>query len=321
MRLRIRVGRGFTLIELLVVIAIIAILIALLVPAVQKVREAASRTQCVNKLKQLALGLHSYHDTKKTFPAAARIIPAAGSPGPFDIAGTNRAPWSVEILPYIDQTPLYEQFDPPNGTFGGLFIQHDSASRSALQKVRMPIFECPSDPNSTDVNQNSNYFAIMGGGSAIVTPCAPNVGPCLPVSAANYRPTADNGIMYVNSSVRMVTVTDGTSNTFLLGESRYMQLKSGNPQYYGTWASGYYGNGVGGPYYPNGALTMNAPNSVNCNPAVTSCHHMTPYLGSYHLGGAHFAMADGSALFVSQNITLSNFRSLGIRNDNAGVLE
>jgi len=313
---------GFTLIELLVVIAIIAILIGLLLPAVQKVREAAARMKCQNNLKQLALALHNYHDANATFPGAANIVPASGPASPFAISGTNRAPWSVLVLPYIEQGPVFEQFNTKTGTFGGLFIQHDAATESAVQKAtRMMAFECPSDPNSNPTNRNSNYFAIMGGGSGTVTPCAPGAGPCYPVSATNYRLTSDNGVLYVNSKTRITDVTDGTSNTFILGESRYMQLQSGNAQYYATWASGYYGNGVGGPYYPNGALTMNAPNIVNCNPATTSCHHMTPYTGSYHTGGASFAMADGSITFITNNVTLSNFQSLGARNDGAGSLQ
>jgi len=315
---------GFTLIELLVVIAIIAILIGLLLPAVQKVREAAARMKCQNNLKQLALALHNYHDANSVFPGAASIVPASGTPSPFAISGTNRAPWTVLILPYIEQGPVFEQFNTKTGTFGGLFIQHDAATESVPQKAtRLQAFECPSDPNSNPTNRNLNYFAIMGGGNVVGTPpiCAPGVGPCHPVAVGNYRLTSDNGVLYVNSRTRITDVTDGTSNTFLLGESRYMQLQSGNAQYYATWASGYYGNGVGGPYYPNGALTMNVPNSVNCNPATSGCHHMTPNTGSYHTGGASFAMTDGSITFITNGVTLSNYQSLGVRNDGAGALQ
>jgi prepilin-type N-terminal cleavage/methylation domain-containing protein/prepilin-type processing-associated H-X9-DG protein len=314
--------RGFTLIELLVVVAIIAILIGLLLPAVQKVREAAARMKCQNNMKQLTLGLHNYESAYGQFPAAVTIMQGTAIGTPFDTAGTIRAPWSVLVLPFIEQTALFNQFNTTTGTFGGLFVQDNPATQSAVQKNRCINFECPSDPNSSATNQNSNYFAIMGGGATADNPCTSTTsGPCYPGTAPQYyRLTANNGILYVNSKTRILDITDGTSNTFLLGESRYMQLQSGNAQFYGTWASSYYGNGVGGPYYPNGAITMNAPNSLNCNPAVTSCHHMTPYTGSYHTSGLNFAMADGSVVFINNNITLSNFQRLGGRNDGAGAL-
>jgi prepilin-type N-terminal cleavage/methylation domain-containing protein len=320
--------RGFTLIELLVVIAIIAILIGLLLPAVQKIREAAARLKCENNVKQLVLGLHGYHDTNQVFPGAARLDHAPGvSPTPFDISGTNRAPWTILVLPYIEQSALFATFNTTStGTFGGLFSEDNGYTNATAQQAnRCVTFECPSDPNSNATNRNCNYFAVMGGGGpTIATECVVGVvnGPCFPppITPSNYRPTASNGILYVNSQTRISDITDGTSNTFILGESRYMVLQSATALYYGTWASAYYGNGVGGPYYPNGLLTMNAPNSGSCNPATSFCHQMTPYSGSYHQGGVVFGMADGAVAFISNSITLSTFQTLGIRNDGAGTL-
>src|ERR1043166_3524164 len=126
--------RGFTLIELLVVIAIIAILIALLVPAVQKVREAAARTQCTNNLKQLALGCHNYHDTNKFLPPAR-------------IARDAYATWPVLVLPFIDQQPLYKQWDIRQGF---------SSQNQTARETALPIFFCPSrrQPMISPASQN-----------------------------------------------------------------------------------------------------------------------------------------------------------------------
>jgi len=305
--------RGFTLIELLVVIAIIAILIGLLLPAVQKVREAAARMSCSNKMKQLGLALHNYHDTNNRFPSAATIGPA-GSGAFVTGGGTRGAPWSVLVLPFLEQTALFSQFNTATGDFGGLFSFDNGANQSALQRTRLTAYECPSDPNSNAANQNSNYFACIGGG-APGSNCT--TGVCTP--AASYRYAADNGIMCVNSKNTFASITDGTSNTFLLGESRYMQLASGNSTFYATWATAYYTSG--GPYYPNGAAAANAPNSNNCRPATASCHDSSGLsFGSYHTGGANFLMGDGSVRFIQNSIDLNTFRQLGAMNDGAGTL-
>ncbi len=133
--------RGFTLIELLVVIAIIAILIALLLPAVQQAREAARRSTCKNNLKQLGLGLHNYHETYKMFPIGHQYR------GNFDGNLTNEHggsgfAWSFSILPFIDQAPLFEQFN------SSLAIA--SAPNAALTQTVLPIYNCPSDDKPTN---------------------------------------------------------------------------------------------------------------------------------------------------------------------------
>lgn len=308
---------GFTLIELLVVIAIIAILIGLLLPAVQKVREAASRMACQNKLKQLGLALHNYHGSHHAFPAATTL--GTGTGGPWATTGTPRAPWTVQILPFMEQGNVFNQFNLVTGSFGGLFYQDSTVvvrNQAPIQMQRMVAYECPSDPNSTEINCNTNYFAVLGGGSSFSTaPCT--TGVCTPGGSS--RVVSDNGVMYINSAIRIVGITDGTTNTFLLGETKYMQLQSGSDRYYGTWASSYYTSG--GPYFPNGAVTLNAPNGSVCNPAKATCHNdSTRFFGSHHSGGANFAMADGAVVFIANTVALPIFRQLGNRNDGVGTL-
>ncbi len=177
-RLGVRPQRGFTLIELLVVIAIIAILIALLLPAVQQAREAARRSQCKNNLKQLGLAMHNYHDTHRVFP------PAAALPSGVTV---DRYAWSVFLLPFADQAPLYNAIAP-----NGSAVPSATANSNRLRTV-LSVYKCPSDVGSP-INPNfSNYGSSN-----------------YPVS---WQMCSDN------SRTKMRDVTDGTSNTVLIGES------------------------------------------------------------------------------------------------------
>ena len=134
--------RGFTLVELLVVIAIIGILIALLLPAVQAAREAARRMQCSNKLRQIGLAMHNYHDTHRVFPPGAIAFVDSCPPSGYR-AQDQGPPWSVLILPYIERMSLYQDFDF-SGTFSARLS--DNGSNQALQFTPMATFQCPSDP-------------------------------------------------------------------------------------------------------------------------------------------------------------------------------
>jgi len=192
--------RGFTLIELLVVIAIIAILIGLLLPAVQKVREAAARLKCQNNLKQIGLALHSYHDSNGGLPPAYRasgILPGWG--------------WSSMILPYVEQDGLYRNLQVNQVVFGGGATTVTSANvPGGWSQIKLSIFRCPSDlgPDLNPDRQGhamSNYRAVAG----------PTTYPFF------YADQDMGGVMYQNSNVRFTDVTDGTSNTLAVGECSY----------------------------------------------------------------------------------------------------
>ena len=193
--------RGFTLIELLVVIAIIAVLIGLLLPAVQKVREAAARLSCANNLKQQALGLHAYAGDHERFP------PAFAGP---DFNGSWS--WSAYLLPYVEQDNLSKQLGVSENTrFGGgkMVVAAGDVPGNASQ-VKLKVFRCPSDgaPDINPERQNhgtSNYHAVSG-----------------PIAVPAVQLTTDyGGVMYINSRTRITDIADGTSNTLLVGECTF----------------------------------------------------------------------------------------------------
>jgi prepilin-type N-terminal cleavage/methylation domain-containing protein len=217
---------GFTLIELLVVIAIIAVLIALLLPAVQQAREAARRSQCKNNLKQLALALHNYHDTANGLPFGT----ACDSPGVYpdnpDGSGTYnpmaRAPgwnWATMILPYMDQAPVYsglnfslKMSDPVNRTLVGSVV---------------PSFRCPSTSSDEPKHHPVGGAFAIAPGIALSNYAAnggawersPN-GEIRIVWQPSQNPRIRNGAFASDSHFNFSSFIDGTSNTFLLGETR-----------------------------------------------------------------------------------------------------
>src|SRR5438132_11190541 len=184
------VRRAFTLIELLVVIAIIAILIGLLLPAVQKVREAAARVQCQNNLKQMGLACHAYHDSRKSFPPGYLATAAYPDTAP----GWG---WAAFILPYIEQAPLYNQID---------FTQPVQSS-AAIQTI-IPLYLCPSDPVP------STPFPITDATLGTICRAAPSsYAATVGDDSSDADGPTGNGIFYRNSTTRLVDITDGTSST------------------------------------------------------------------------------------------------------------
>jgi prepilin-type N-terminal cleavage/methylation domain-containing protein len=314
--------RGFTLIELLVVIAIIAILIALLLPAVQQAREAARRSDCKNRMKQLGLALHNYHDTHNTFPpgAVVQVNPASSC----NTNGQRRAPWTVLILPYIDETPRYNNMD-----LSGEFVctNGDGAPPgSHVNRIEFlrpnSKFQCPSDPNSKSTENNCNYFGVMGGGPHALSTCETN---------NPGRVFYENGTLYQNSNIGFRDLTDGSSNVLMVGETKYQLTRFGrSDSHYLGWASSNraHVNGVTGVL----AAAQLQINICDCDGASHDTAFGSPAppggighglhsraFGSFHPGGCHFVMGDGSVHFLSENIDMGTYQTLAIRNDKLPV--
>jgi prepilin-type N-terminal cleavage/methylation domain-containing protein len=309
--------KAFTLIELLVVIAIIAVLIGLLLPAVQKVREAGNRTQCANNLKQLALAVHTYYDAHGTFPPNSLYS--------FDPTGPNWS-WLAHILPQIEQENLYRaakiEGTPPNNI--------DQSLPQIAEQVKS--FLCPSDdvawlgPQSHAANFDMNdpvlgpltygvtcYRANIGcnwGGGPPNTPLWWGTDPQWCVADPNQpNPNlaydgcgAGNGIMYeTNRPLRIGDVLDGTSNTFLIGEALT------GKDYQNAWC--HMDNTIATCAYP-----PNAKDPVTGKDYPPDQWWNRYAFTSNHPGGVEFAMGDGSVRFITDNIDLTTFRALSTRN-------
>ncbi|MCA9090468.1 MAG: DUF1559 domain-containing protein [Planctomycetaceae bacterium] len=307
-------SRGFTLIELLVVIAIIAILIALLLPAVQQAREAARRSQCKNNLKQIGLALHNYHDTHRVFPPGW-ITPGGANPfgttfgsacpGTTNSAAVGSGPWTVLVLPFLDQVNLYSQFDS-NRTIA--WANQTGYTGDPLNwtvwQTRVGVYTCPSDPRSTDQENLGCYYGVMGGGTYA---CG---------SGTPLRVMDNDGILHANSRNSFHNITDGSSNVFLVGESKYQLSAREAPTKPNGWGSA----GVTGSAGVSGVVASTR-NQINTVIPLASRNHadQSQHFGSFHVGGCHFLMADGAVRFVSENVDLPTYQTMGIRDDGLPV--
>jgi prepilin-type N-terminal cleavage/methylation domain-containing protein len=277
--------RAFTLIELLVVIAIIAILLALLLPAVQQAREAARRAGCKNNLKQIALALHNYHDTFGIFPSGQYYC-RPGTPCNAPSFTSDGWGWTASLLPFVDQAALFNGFD--------FRLAMRDPHHAHLLATPLPVFQCPSDPTRQEllpptVNTflperfaTSNYCGNAGSfGNSFEAP----------LLAQNAMQT--NGVLGRDSARRLRDVTDGASNTVLVGEVIHYDFHW-DPTLYGHF------------HLPRAACcTLKLARSGNrrLNPGRSATiDEQRQGFSSLHEGGAHFGLCDGSVRFISETI-------------------
>ena len=291
---------GFTLIELLVVIAITAILIGLLLPAVQKVRAAAARAQCVNNLKQVGLALQNYHDTAKSFPA--------GYTSGFDAAGNDTGPgwgWAADILPQMEQQAISNavRFDQP--------IEAPVNANARVQLIKS--FTCPSD--SPGLTWTAKKYDPSG--NPLATVCD--------VASASYvgvfgttEPGVDgDGVFYRNSKTRIGDIPDGTSSTILVGERSFRLGQT-------TWV----GSVTGANLFPqspsiappilNNASGMVLGHTGDGNGPGAPNSYVNQF-ASQHTGGVNFLFADGHVDFLKASMNYATYRALSTRQGGESV--
>jgi prepilin-type N-terminal cleavage/methylation domain-containing protein/prepilin-type processing-associated H-X9-DG protein len=285
---------GFTLIELLVVIAIIAVLIALLLPAVQAAREAARRSQCINNLVQIGVAINNYESAFEMFPPGVvnPTGPIVNAPKGYHMG------WAVQILPYLEQGNTFKKVDFSTGVY--------SPTNDTVRVHVINVMLCPSDGFGTaNPVAGTNYAACYNDTEA-------------PIDVKN------TGVFYLNSSTRYEQITDGSSNTFFIGEKL---LSSGDL----GWMSGTRATLRNTEIPPNGGGRLGAlapPNfgvvidpdgneepAPPTEPGQPDPRMMAGGYSSRHAGGSNFLLGDGSVKFIKNTIGLETYRRLGNRAD------
>ncbi len=300
---------GFTLIELLVVIAIIAILIALLLPAVQQARESARRSQCRNNLKQIGLAIQNFHEVKGTLPSSR--------------LGPQHASWFVQILPYIDQTPLYKQWNL-NDTY---YLQSSSARTTSVPGYycpsrRVPMLSTQFEISSTGLPDTQPYPGALGdyaaNGGAHVNAIVDNPL-CSGAMCQATSQLSGSQIVSTQSQTALRDLRDGTSHVFLVGEKHVPESKFG--QSGPSWGDGAIYNGdfprnynrlagrdiLGQPRFKLAANGEDLSGPWHCR------------FGSHHPGACQFVFADGHVATLNVAVDIDVLHKLAVRNDGKPV--
>jgi prepilin-type N-terminal cleavage/methylation domain-containing protein/prepilin-type processing-associated H-X9-DG protein len=341
MSLAVKSRPGFTLVELLVVIAIIAVLIALLVPAVQKVREAASQSQCQNNLKQLALGCHGYNDVFKHFPPGGKYGELTGNPG--TDCHFPQGNWLVYTLPFMEQQPLYNELfpyisyankanpsDPKNNTI-------QMAVDAKILPVLLPYGRCPSDPFDSsapvcnyvgsmgpqcmaNANFQSGPFETYCDGASFHPPL--NYGPSTPLGSGTSLTQLRGMFNRTGDKLTIAHVVDGSSNTLFIGETLAGEqgffttaiagVEFGGMYHVKNWAKTEGGNTHGTTIIP---INYSTP----CPSAACEDPNLSWGFKSRHPGGTNFAFVDGSVHLIMQDINHRTYQALGCRDDGDAV--
>jgi prepilin-type N-terminal cleavage/methylation domain-containing protein len=310
-RSRVRASRwAFTLIELLVVIAIIAILIGLLMPAVQKVREAANRTKCFNNLKQIGLALHNYHDINGTFPSGH--VEWQDTAGKFQYYGC----WSISILPYVEQVPLYQKYqDRP--------VPNQAAANQDFCRTPLKVYMCPSDPRAGLVLAPETIAPDGGGNNGSIQYAASSYKAMTGIGDRSSTNTFGGFWNEVQTAYKahgngkgvfhgdgysgftpeaIVNIIDGTSNTIFVGERHTKNHWTRGP----FWADSFnlYSKGASWPF----SITLVADYDL-CASKVNANYCKYGW-GSFHENHISFLFGDGSVRLVSTQIDMNTFMAL-----------
>ncbi len=296
---------AFTLVELLVVIAIIGILIALLLPAVQAAREAARRMSCTNNLKQIGIALHNYHDTHRTLPIGWLGFDSSGNA---DFLGLPGWAWSTRILPFMEQQALYD----------GLIDMNQPVTAPANDKARVTVvsnFVCPSDTGG-DVFDLKNAVDEETEGTTVITRVAKSnylgvfgtqdIHAICEQGEPDYNGCLGNGIFFLNRSVGSQDITDGLSNTFLVGER------------WSKWVGSTWTGVVPGGWHAPGRVVAIASDEFPPN-SEANVEHQTHNFSSRHPAGTNFLLSDGHVQLVTETIDLEVYTALCTRAGNEAV--